>query len=387
MPATEIKDNDITRDYRVLGHNIFSGDYVGLLLAFPDANEGQYEFIGKAGFLMHQRSLSQEPLLPATLPLASPSQFALPQLRLHLAARAVLLALSLPAAPAIAQSVPSGLNAPLAAPAAAQQQSVTAPATGGDDAWLASTSKLYYSTAKAGLNGFDCAIHPDWRGLFMTSSPGTDVSDDDAHVALLKSVKINLHARMQGGSTLDWNPGPNSGEPLDDASTKMLTRMHEATEQTIEGFMQFWTPFVDGSVVPDSSQGLTITHTSMAHTIHAEQDGTALTEIFSNDLLLQHFNVDMKSVSIKFQPAYKPTDQGLLVKSFQAHVQPAGGTPDQAQDMHVDIEYQTLDGFPIPAHLSVEIANSGTMNFVFDGCTVNRLQKSAPALTVKPALQ
>jgi hypothetical protein len=293
-----------------------------------------------------------------------------------------MLALGLAAAAAVAQNAPSGSMAPPAAP----QQSAAA-TTGGDDAWLARTSKLYYSTTRAGLNGFDCAVHPDWRALFMTASPGTEVSDDDAHVVLLKSVKINLHAHMGGGSTLDWNPDPKPGEPLDDASNQMLTRMHEATEQTLQGFMQFWTPFVDGSVVPDSSEGLTITHTDTAHTIHAEQGDTALTEIFSNDLLLQHFDVDMKSVSIKFQPAYKPTDQGLLVKSFQAHVQPAGSAADQAQDMHVDIEYQTLDGFPIPARLSVEIANSGTMDFIFDGCTVSRLQKPGPASTVKPALK
>ena len=30
-----------------------------------------------------------------------------------------------------------------------------------------------------------------------------------------------------------------------------------------------------------------------------------------------------------FQPSYQPTGQGLLVKSFQAHMQQAGAPPDQ----------------------------------------------------------
>lgn len=329
---------------------------------------------------MRQRSFfrAASQLIPSSLA-------SLPQLRLRLSARgsarvsAALLALSLAAAMAMAQSAPP--------PARAAQPGAPAANNSADDAWLARTGKLYYSTTKAGLNGFDCAVHLDWRALFMTASPGAEVSEDDAHVVLLKSVKINLHAHMQGGSSLDWNPNPSPGEPLDASSSEMLSRMHEATEQTLEGFLQFWTPFVDGSTVPDSADGLTITHTDAAHTIHAEQGGVAMTEIFSSDLLLQHFDVDMKSVSIKFQPAYKPTDQGLLVKSFQAHVQPAGSGADQAQDMHVDIEYQSLDGFPIPARLSVEVTNSGTMNFVFDGCTVSRIPKPAPPATVKPALQ
>jgi hypothetical protein len=55
--------------------------------------------------------------------------------------------------------------------------------------------------------------------------------------------------------------------------------------------------------------------------------------------------------------------------------------------MNVAIEYQTLGGFPIPSRLNMDVANSGTFNFVFDGCTVSRLEKPAPAATVKPALQ
>jgi hypothetical protein len=327
--------------------------------------------------------MGQLSLFQAASPLIPPSLPSFPQRRLRLPV--LSLALTLAVSMAQAQDTPAVQSA--APPTQTTQQAASAAGPGSDDAWLAKTGKLYYSTARSGMNGFDCAVHPDWRALFMTASPGTAVDDNDEPVALLKSVKINLHAHLQGGSTLDWNQDSDPGKPLDQASNEMLAKMREATEQTLQGFLQFWTPFIDGSAVPGSSQGLTITHTGTLHTIHAEQGDMALTEIFSSDLLLEHFDVDMKSVSIKFQPAYKPTDQGLLVKSFQAHVQPAGSAADQAQDMHVDIEYQTLDGFPIPARLNMEIVNSGTFNFVFDGCTVSRLQKPDPASTVKPALQ
>jgi hypothetical protein len=213
------------------------------------------------------------------------------------------------------------------------------------------------------------------------------VAEDDARILLLQSVKINLHAQLQGGSTLEWTPDASTSQPLDEDSTTLLKKMHEVTEQTLEGFLQFWTPFVDGSVVPASADGLTITHTGSVNTIHAQDSDTALTETFSNDMMLEHFDVDMNGISIKFQPAYKPTGQGLLVKSFQAHVQPAGVPPEQAQEMHVDIEYQTLEGFPIPSRLNMEMTNTGNFNFVLDGCTVSRLQKPEPANVVKPALQ
>jgi hypothetical protein len=40
--------------------------------------------------------------------------------------------------------------------------------------------------------------------------------------------------------------------------------------------------------------------------------------------------------------------------------------------MHVAIEYQNIDGFPIPARLKMEALNQGVLNFTLDGCAVNK---------------
>ena len=60
------------------------------------------------------------------------------------------------------------------------------------------------------------------------------------------------------------------------------------------------------------------------HTIPAHQGDTELTEVFSSDLVLEQFNVNMSGTSIKFAPSYKPTPNGLLVSGFKAYVLPAG---------------------------------------------------------------
>lgn len=254
-----------------------------------------------------------------------------------------------------------------------------------DDAWLDRTRSLYYSSAKAGLRGFDCAVHPDWHALAVSADDAPTADGNDLHLASLDTIKINLHAQMQGGSSLDWNQA--SGRPLDPNASELLGKMHRTAEQTLEGFLQFWAPFVDGSVVPDSAAGLAITHSGALHTIHAEQGNTAMTETFSSDLRLKQFDVNTDGTSIQFQPAYEPTDQGLLVSGFEASVRTAGTPADQAQQMHVEIEYQRLDGFPIPSRFSMEVAHAEKLSFVLDGCTVSRLERSGPAYTVRPALQ
>jgi hypothetical protein len=56
--------------------------------------------------------------------------------------------------------------------------------------------------------------------------------------------------------------------------------------------------------------------------------------------------------------------------NFVAHILLAGTPPDQVQEMHVAIDYQTVDGFPIPARLIMSVVNSGKFDLNLDGCTV-----------------
>jgi hypothetical protein len=241
-----------------------------------------------------------------------------------------------------------------------------------DDELLASAAKLYYSSAKAGLNNFTCAIHPDWHTVFISANKGATIADDDPRMVLLKSVKITLHARLQGGSTVDWKLPADPGHPLDANLNKALETIHSGTEQTLQGFIQFWTPFIDGSVIPANSEGVVIAKTEKGHRIQANANGTSLDELIDDGLVLREFDVVSGGAIVNFAPSYKSTDQGLLVSGFHAHVQPPGVQPDRAQEMNVEIDYQTLRGFPIPARINVDVVNSATFNFLLDGCSVNR---------------
>jgi hypothetical protein len=259
-------------------------------------------------------------------------------------------------------------NTPAPKGAASKPASPILTATKANDEVLAKAGKLYYSTTKAGLDGFACSVHPDWRALFLSANKDSPVASDDPRIALLNSVKITLHAHLKGGSTLDWAPPAN----LDQDSAKLLDSMHQATEQTLQGFLQFWTPFVDGSAVPANTEGLEMTPTENGYRLHANQDGTEVTELMDSNLVLRHFDVAMSSSTVKFVPTYQATEKGLLVEGFLAHILAAGAPPEQEQEMHVTILYQTLDGFPIPSKLMMEVVNTGIFNFTMEGCTVDK---------------
>lgn len=266
-------------------------------------------------------------------------------------------------------SNPSQTPAPAAGPqSAAGSQSATS-SPNADNEWLAKTSKLYFSSAKAGLAGFNCDIHPDWHALFVSANKGVEAPQSDVYLAQLKRVKVKMHARMQGGSTIEWVADSSEGNPPNDDANGVIDKMHETVQQVLEGFLQFWSPFMQVTIVPPKADGLEITHGATSHTIHAKQGTTELTEIFNSNLVLEHFNVDLSGTSIKLAPTFEPTPQGLLVKAFSTEIIPAGRTPEQMQKMLVLVNYQTVNGQTIPGQLNMEIVGTGNFNFGFDGCS------------------
>jgi len=281
------------------------------------------------------------------------SNFAMPSIT------GIALAVSLLPASALCQAAPANQT-----PAAQPDPNA---------AFLAKASSLYYSTTKQGLTGFDCAVHPDWANIFKTveKSKGTATEAVDKPVALLNPVKVTIHARLTGpGSGMDWAPPDPTGPP-DPESIELLDQMHQSTAGTLQGFLQFWTPLVNGSVIPDSSAGIEVTKTATGHTIHAMDGETSLTEVLDEAGVMKQFKVEMSGAKISFEPSYKQTPNGLLVSNFAARIQPPGATPEQEQKMNVGVEYQTVKGFLIPRTLSMDVVGTGTFVFTFDTCTVN----------------
>jgi hypothetical protein len=258
--------------------------------------------------------------------------------------------------------------APTTALAQAAPATQSAQDQASDDALLNKARTLYYSTAKTGLTGFDCTVNPDWLATFVKANPGTTVSSDDSRVVLLDRVAMVLHANLKNASTtLDWTSPSGT---LTSDQTGLLTRMHSGSQQTLGGFIQFWRAFVDGSVIPNNSSGITVTHSATSFTIHADANGSSVTEVFSNDLLLEHYELVADGTSVKFEPSFKATPQGLLVEHFVAYIQRAGDASAPIMEIHVAIQYQTIDGFPIPSQLDIEAAGTSVLKMAFNQCTV-----------------
>ena len=251
---------------------------------------------------------------------------------------------------------------------AAAQIPLSAQTANDNDAWLTQTARLYYSSAKAGLKGFDCTLRPDWHALYATNGSSMSASDQQ-NIATLNQVGIVLHARMKGGSTMDWNPPAQ----LNSDQSSLVGNMHDALNQTIvEGFMQFWTPFIENSVVPESSDGLEMTAISDGgRKIHAKDSDSEVDETFDSGRILRQYNVVMTSARIEVTPTYSPSAQGMIISHFHAFIHPADSTA-ATQEMNVEVQYETIDSFPLPTHLIMEVTGVATLHVALEGCSVQK---------------
>jgi hypothetical protein len=259
-------------------------------------------------------------------------------------------------------------STPAAAPLAVPDQ--TPNAAGAKDALMARAEMLYDSAEKSGLSAFNCQVHPDWNLIMTSSRKGAPLPADDPRLPLLSEVKIALHGRLNGSSTLDWQP---PAKPLSSSAQATLDTAHRGIEQTLLGVLKLWTPLVNGSV-PESfgEDGFALTQSESGYTLRSKDKQHSQTEQFDRNLLLTQFITVESGSTIDVMPVFAPAGEGLRLSSFVARIQSANAV----QEMHVALEYalaaqSTGAAQAIPSKVAIEIPNAVTMNFALDGCVAN----------------
>jgi hypothetical protein len=249
----------------------------------------------------------------------------------------------------------------------AQNPAVSGQAASLNDSLLARASVLYDSTAKSGMHGFDCEVHPDWNTLLASARKVSSIPQDDPKLMLLSGVRITVHVRMNGGSSMDWRMADGAAKPADAA---MLERTHKGIEQTLLGVIKLWIPLVDGSVAESlGEEDVSITESADGYTLRSKDKGNTLTEAFDKGLLLKHFIARDTGSTVDIEPVFANTPRGLLLSGFNAHVRP--DKAQEAAEMRVGIAYPASAGYQIPSKIDAELVGEAKFSFALDGCSAN----------------
>jgi hypothetical protein len=248
---------------------------------------------------------------------------------------------------------------------------------GAKDALMARAELLYDSAEKSGLHASRCQVHPDWYLIMTSSKKGAPLAANDPRLPLLNQVRITLHARLNGSSSLDWQPPPGR---LDASAQATLDTAHRGIEQTVLGVLKLWAPLVNGSI-PESfgEDNFVLAQSENCYTLNSQDKQHSLTERFDRNLLLTQYISTESGSTIRIAPNFDRHREGLLVSSFIARIHAAGPGPQTTApetDEETRVAFQCAPfsqaadrAQPIPVKLAIEIPNVVTMNFALDTCS------------------
>jgi len=242
-------------------------------------------------------------------------------------------------------------------------------------ALLAKAASLY-DFGIGDLEGFTCVVHPDWRITYSASHNGVASAPNDPDILLLNSVKIEIHAEIEGESKVEWNVPTDAAKPLDDNSMSLLDALHQRTEQMLTTVLAQWSGLADGDTLLDISDGIEIVRTGEGYSLNFGKGIGSRHAFLDNHLVLKRYTMaGTDGTSIKTLPKFASTHDGLLVSSYVAYIDRPDSAPGDLQEMHVDVEYRTVDTFHLPSRFKLA-SGKGPIEFDvhLDGCKTIRKQ-------------
>jgi hypothetical protein len=248
----------------------------------------------------------------------------------------------LPASAVLARAQTPPPAAPLPVPGQTPALASAPTVAGAKDALMARAELLYDPAEKSGLHAFRCQVHPDWNLIMTSSRKGAPLAADDPRLPLLNQVRITLHARLNGSSTLDWQPPPGR---LGASAQATLDTAHRGIEQTLLGVLKLWAPLVNGSI-PESfgEDNSVLAQSENSCTLRSKDKQRSLTELSDRHLLLTQSISTESGPTIRIAPNFDGNGQRLLVSSFIARIHAAGRSPrttapETGEQTRVALEY------------------------------------------------
>ena len=212
------------------------------------------------------------------------------------------------------------------------------------------------------MSGLDCAISVDWPAFFKAT--GTDLSAD--RVKQIQGLRI--HSRALRGTpaefTLDWSDGK-----MDTAQ-----QFEGGVKQMMGGFYQIYWQMIASPLVSSFTE---------LRKIEPQPDGSAIVYMSDQDQHLvvtldkenapTHLKFDSTAMKGTIDPHYiaspTPIPGDLRRISSLDVTEQAGPTNIQVQ---LSLDYQSVNGFFVPKHVSFSIVGAYALEMEFSGCSAEK---------------
>lgn len=210
------------------------------------------------------------------------------------------------------------------------------------------------------MSGLDCTISVDWPAFFAAVK--LNLAAD--RLKAIHNLKIRSQA-ARGKSpkiTFDWTSGT-----LDNKQ-----QFEDGLKQTLGGFYQMYWNIVASSPISDAAEIAKIEPLPDGGAkVYSSSQNTNLVISTDKENTPTHYTLDSPAmngtIDLHYVSSPKPVPGDLRrISSMDASEQIGNST----MNVTLSLDYQAVDGFYIPSHVSYNIAGAYSLSMDFSGCSV-----------------
>jgi hypothetical protein len=224
----------------------------------------------------------------------------------------------------------------------------------------------YYNLRGQGLSEFRCEVRIDWNAGLV--SPNGDATGSGELWPLLRQTHFEAVVGTRGAPRVSLRF--DGAAPSDEMAAR-LRAASAGVERSLNGVLQELSSVLFGSLLPpDRDYHL---ETQGDHfRITFGSDEVRIVETMNRDHALEEMIVATQKSTVTVRPQFQRGEQGFLPVVVDSSVEAAGA--DKVES-HVEIAYQTVEGFHLPQTVGVrdkELGGGAPVQFSFSNYQVTR---------------
>jgi hypothetical protein len=241
----------------------------------------------------------------------------------------------------------------------------SAPAPCADkSAILRHAKETYYNLKANGLGDFTCQVSPDFEAAYKDIQ--MDAVGRDQILPAAKKINFQVAVGPTGASAVSHQ---FSEAPPTEEVAQRLQKVAGGMEQIISGFFKTWSNMMINS--PFSDDEYQIEESPQGYALTGNKGETQVNVGLTRDLVMTTLSVRTSAFEGTLRPQFSSHEGGLLLKSYDATYK----SGNSSQDLTVKIDYQDIEGLPIPNMIEVlMVLPQGRMDapIRFTNCKVTR---------------
>jgi hypothetical protein len=234
--------------------------------------------------------------------------------------------------------------------------------------FLRKARQAYYSLRNEGLSGVQCSVANNWDYQLAEARKSNPEQIDEA-IKRFQTLHFSVSVDSDGKATVMHNDLPAQNEQAANA----LKQVYGGIEQMVTGFFQTWSAYMITPALPEVGSDFQLEELPAAYRISYKETSTDITTILGRDFAISSQRVVTPEFDTTLKPQLTKIAKGFILSGYQASYR--SGSPNDATDLQVGIDYQELSGLQFPQKVKLTGSYGGTpiqAEFSFVGCQATK---------------